>query len=111
MPPSLGSCAEHVQSGRRRNLKGVSPGRLLSSAMIAFLLTGSLIPFASAEDDVTKGIRHDNRELDNGVDHDAGEVDKGVKNDASEVDKGVKHDNDERHKADKHLDKEAKKHL
>ncbi|TDV42306.1 hypothetical protein EC919_11824 [Pseudomonas graminis] len=74
--------------------------KLVSSAMIAFLLTGSLIPFASAEDDVAKGIRHDNRELDKGVDHDA-----------SEVDKGVKHDNDERHKADKHLDKEAKKHL
>lgn len=53
--------------------------KLVSSAMIAFLLTGSLIPFASAEDDVTKGIRHDNRELDKGVDHDAGEVDKGVK--------------------------------
>ena len=31
MPPSLGSYAEHVQSGRRRNQKGVSPGRLPTS--------------------------------------------------------------------------------
>ncbi|KPX02910.1 hypothetical protein [Pseudomonas savastanoi] len=74
--------------------------KFVSSALITLLLSSSVLPLAFAEDEVAKGIRHDNRELDKGVDHDA-----------KEVDKGVKHDDEERHKADKHLDKEAKKHL
>lgn len=74
--------------------------KLVLSMTAALLLTTAVAPAAFAEDELDKGVRHDNRELDKGIEHDA-----------KEVDKGAKHDEKERHKADKHVDKEVKKDL
>lgn len=74
--------------------------KLFLSLSATLFLLGSGGHLAFAEDELSKGVRDDNRTLDKGVDHDA-----------KEVDKGAKHDEEERHKADKHVDKEAKKHL
>lgn len=74
--------------------------RSVISLLAVFVLAAALPSVAIAENELEKGVRHDNRELD-----------KGVKHDASEVDKGARHADDERHKADKHVDKEVKKDL
>ena len=71
---------------------------IVSSLLALGLLAHSGI--VSAQGEVAKDVRDDNRDLD-----------KGVKHDAKEVDKGAKHLDKERHKEDKHVDKEVKKDL
>lgn len=71
---------------------------LLSSLLVLGVMAHAGV--ASAEGDVAKDVRQDNRDLD-----------KDVKRDGKEVDKEAKHLEKERHKGDRHVDKEVKKDL